>query len=250
MLKVDNTTLFSGKESCYSASRPTYPAEALEWLFRQCTSAKRVVDIGAGTGIFTELLQKYFPDITAVEPNMDMRREFITCHPDIPVIAATGEATTLPAGSIDLITVAQAFHWLDEDLFKFEAQRILAAGGKTAIIWNNRISGGIGQAQNEVSRKYCPRFSCGYAGKRSPAEGDDFLQHKYFRSVQLFRCRNFHTMTEETFIKNALSRSYSLTAEDENYTAYIAELQAAFRRFAVGNKVCEEYETVIYLGTF
>ena len=73
---TDNTKLFSGKSNYYAASRPSYPAEALEWLFRHCPGAEKVVDIGAGTGIFTRVLLDYFDNVSALEPNADMREKF------------------------------------------------------------------------------------------------------------------------------------------------------------------------------
>jgi len=46
---------------------------------------------------------------------------------------ATAEASALPDGSIDLITVAQALHWFDIDRFFTESVRVLRAGGVLAI---------------------------------------------------------------------------------------------------------------------
>ena len=51
--------------------------------------------------------------------------------PEIPCLESSGEATALPAHSVDLVTVAQAFHWLDEEKFKKEMMRILRPEGKT-----------------------------------------------------------------------------------------------------------------------
>ena len=247
---TDNTKLFSGKSNYYAASRPSYPAEALEWLFRHCPGAEKVVDIGAGTGIFTALLQKIFPQVCAVEPNCDMQKEFIRALPDIELISGTGENSTLPDHSIDLITIAQAFHWLDENQFKAEAMRILKPAGKVAIIWNNRVAGGVGTARDTMSRRYCPRFSKGYAGKRSPAEGDHFLRYEYFKNVEYFTVPNYLVMMQEQFISNALSRSYAPDSNDAIYGEYLENLQNIFREYAQNGTVTEEYKTEIFLGSF
>lgn len=247
---TDNTKLFSGKSNYYAVSRPSYPAKALEWLFQHCPGAENVVDIGAGTGIFTSLLQKIFPHVCAVEPNCDMQKEFIRAFPDIELLSGTGENTTLPEQSVDLITVAQAFHWLDENRFKAEAMRILKPAGKVAIIWNNRFSGGAGEARDTMSRRYCPRFSKGYAGKRSPAAGDHFLRCEYFQKVEYFSTPNCLVMTQEQFISNALSRSYAPKKEDAVYGEYLANLQNIFREYALNGTVTEEYKTEIFLGSF
>jgi ubiquinone/menaquinone biosynthesis C-methylase UbiE len=52
-------------------------------------------------------------------------------------VLATAENTTLPDNSIDLITVGQAFHRFDAELFKKECKRILKKDARVAILYNN-----------------------------------------------------------------------------------------------------------------
>lgn len=46
---------------------------------------------------------------------------------------ARAESSGLPDRSVDLVTVAQALHWLDPELFFNEAKRVLAPGGAIAV---------------------------------------------------------------------------------------------------------------------
>jgi SAM-dependent methyltransferase len=46
---------------------------------------------------------------------------------------ALGEATALAARRVDLVTVAQAFHWLDHERFYAEVDRVAAPGAALAI---------------------------------------------------------------------------------------------------------------------
>ena len=46
---------------------------------------------------------------------------------------AQAESSGLPDKSVDLVTVAQALHWLDTDAFFAEAQRVIAPGGAVAV---------------------------------------------------------------------------------------------------------------------
>src|SRR5262249_51749174 len=52
--------------------------------------------------------------------------------------AGSAEATGLPGASADLVLCAQAFHWFEPAGALREFHRILARGGRLAIMWNCR----------------------------------------------------------------------------------------------------------------
>ncbi len=244
-----NTELFSRKSDDYSRFRPAYPDAALAWL-RAKTSGETVLDVGAGTGIFTRQLLKYFSDVAAVEPNADMREKFRAALPELRCLDTTGEDTGVAANSVDLITVAQAFHWLDAGLFKSEAQRILRPDGQAAIVWNTSLKSDFTIARNRVCQKYCPRFHSGHAGQHSVEEGDAFLRNEYFRKVEVVSFDNPFVMDLEIFEGNMRSRSYALTPMDADYDRFMMELREVFEKFASCGTVIEPQETQIYFGTF
>lgn len=247
--QINNTELFSHKADDYAKFRPSYPDAAVGWLKSQI-SAESVVDIGAGTGIFTQVLLKYFTNVSAIEPNGQMREKFKNFLPDVLCLAASGEATGLADNSVDLITVAQAFHWLDAEKFKKEAMRILKPSGRTAIIWNTTLHSEFTEARNRVCQKYCPRFSAGYAGRKSVQAGDIFLREEFFRKTEVVSFNNPFTMDMRTFEGNMRSRSYALTPDDADYGKFTAELRAVFEKYAVDGLVTEPQETQIYFGSF
>ena len=246
---MNNKELFTGKSDDYSRFRPSYPDAAVNFLYERCPKA-RAADVGAGTGIFTRCLLRRFNGVIAVEPNEDMRKKFSENLPDISCLAAAGEATGIADKSIDLITVAQAFHWLDEEKFKAEALRILRPNGKVAIIWNTSLKDDFTAARDAVCQKYCPRFRAGHAGKRSAAEGDHFLRNSYFKKVEVVSFPNPFTMDLEVYLGNMRSRSYALCPGDNDYEKFISGLRAVFEKFAVNGAVTEPQETRIYLGEF
>lgn len=246
---MENKDVFTNKSRDYSLYRPSYPASAIAWL-KERIQGERVVDVGAGTGIFTNCLRPYFKDICAVEPNEDMRKEFALSLPDIPCIDGCGENIGLPQSSTNLITVAQAFHWLDEDKFKQEAIRILHPDGRVAIIWNTSLKNDFSIARDEVCQKYCPRFRKGYAGKRTVEEGDAFLRNTYFKEVEFAEFDNPFVMDYNAFIGNIRSRSYAIMPDDEKYDAFIKECGRVFDEYSIDGSVVESQKTTIYLGIF
>lgn len=53
--------------------------------------------------------------------------------PGIEYRVARAESSGLPDKSVDLVTVAQALHWLNAELFFSEVKRVLAPGGAIAV---------------------------------------------------------------------------------------------------------------------
>lgn len=118
----------------YDRVRPGYPAAIVDWLIPSGASA--AADVGAGTGIFTAELVKRGLQVTAVDPSADMLGVLSAKLPTVTARVGTAEATGLAASTLDLVTIAQAWHWVDPAAATAEAARILAPGGRLALIWN------------------------------------------------------------------------------------------------------------------
>lgn len=131
---------FQAGADAYERGRPGYPAGAIEWLSAQLDlrPGRTVVDVGAGTGKLTRELVASGADVVAVEPVQAMREVLARAVPGVRALAGTAEALPLPEGSVDAITVAQAFHWFDVTSTLAEFHRVLRPGGRFALIWNRR----------------------------------------------------------------------------------------------------------------
>lgn len=119
--------------------RPAYAEGVIDVLFAQAGPSAVAADVGAGTGKLTGMLSGLGLNGFAVEPNDAMRREGEAL--DLPGFrwrAGAAEATTLPDQSVDLVTMASAFHWTDQPRALAEFHRILRPGGLLAVMWNPR----------------------------------------------------------------------------------------------------------------
>ena len=119
------------------------PNEYIDYLLsaNELNENQIVADIGSGTGIFSRQLLESGLHVIGVEPNDDMRKmaeQSLKRYPRFQSIKATAENTTLKKNSVDLVTVAQAFHWFDKEAFKIECQRILKQKANVALVWNSR----------------------------------------------------------------------------------------------------------------
>lgn len=139
----DSTRRFSSRAPYYHQSRPRYPGAVLGLLAEHIglTRQSVIADIGAGTGISSELFLNYGCTVYAVEPNADMRAiaaEHYDDRPNLTLVDGTAEATTLPNHSVDFITAGQAFHWFDPVKAHAEFTRILKPDGWVVLFWNTR----------------------------------------------------------------------------------------------------------------
>jgi len=127
---------FGAAAATYERSRPSYPAEAIDWLLP--SGARRVLDLGAGTGKLTRGLRDRGLDVVAVEPSAGMRGQLARVLPDVTVLAGTAEQIPLADHAVDAVLVAQAWHWVDPARAVPEAARVLAPGGRLGLLWNIR----------------------------------------------------------------------------------------------------------------
>jgi SAM-dependent methyltransferase len=125
---------FARSAEAYEEGRPEYPPAALEPL--GLAPGVTVLDLAAGTGKLTRALTAIGATVIAVEPVAEMRAAL----PDsVTAMDGTAEAIPLDAGSVELVTVAQAFHWFDGPAALAEIHRVLRPGGRLAILWNRRV---------------------------------------------------------------------------------------------------------------
>jgi SAM-dependent methyltransferase len=134
--KAVHAASFGSVAEVYEASRPGYPAEAVDWLVP--TTARRVADVGAGTGKFTRLLERSGREIIAVDPSEQMLGQLRAASPAIEAVVGTGERIPLDDGSVDAVTFAQAWHWVDAETASAEVGRVLRPGGILGLVWNLR----------------------------------------------------------------------------------------------------------------
>ena len=127
----------------YGRARPTYPKVAINWLADALglVPGRTVLDVGAGTGKFTEALIPTGATVIAVEPVAEMRRTLHAALPDVAVIDASAEGLPLWDSSVDAIVAAQAFHWFDTGRALAEFHRVLRPGGRLGLVWNIRDTG-------------------------------------------------------------------------------------------------------------
>lgn len=134
---------FTGLATDYSKHRPDYcPSilKALLGLLGKPITEVDFADVGAGTGIWTRMVQHAgVRSVKAIEPNEDMRQNGMADSKNITWLNGSAENTGLAGESVDWVSMASSFHWADFNTATMEFYRILRPGGRFTALWNPRL---------------------------------------------------------------------------------------------------------------
>jgi SAM-dependent methyltransferase len=123
---------FSRDASQYAAFRPGYPDDLFEWLAAHTARHERAWDCATGNGQAARGLAAHYAHVVATDASAEQLEHAVT-HPRIEYRRTTAEQSELADASVDIVTVAQALHWLPLPLFFAEVRRVLAPGGLIAV---------------------------------------------------------------------------------------------------------------------
>jgi ubiquinone/menaquinone biosynthesis C-methylase UbiE len=123
---------FSAIADAYGSSRPGYPQELFTYLAGLSERRRLAWDCAAGSGQATIPLTQFFRRVVATDASAAMLEQ-APRHPSVEYRLAPADVSGLDPASVDLVTVAQALHWLDLDAFYAEADRVLTPGGLLAV---------------------------------------------------------------------------------------------------------------------
>jgi SAM-dependent methyltransferase len=251
---IDPLNRFTSRVENYVKYRPTYPPELMSYIrdILQSESPRRVVDVGAGTGIFSKLLLSLGYEVTAVEPNEAMRiaaEKDLNSYSNYRSLAAAAEDTGLPSNSFDAVFAAQAFHWFDAQKAHFEFSRILKPRGIVGLIWNNReMESGFGKAYEN----FLGEFGTDYASVRAHGIVAEKNMHEFFKpqGYTLKKFENLQSFDWESLWGRFLSCSYAPKEGHELHLPAEKKLKEIFTKYQVNEKIEMVYESEIFWSYF
>ncbi len=140
IISMGNTERFTGRAAIYDRFRQRYPSNTiLQQLQSWCGLQPNwlIADIGAGTGMLSEVFLSNNNPVIAIEPNDEMRaacEQLRRTWPKLEVRNATAEATDLPDASVDIVAAGRAIHWFDIPRALTDFRRILKPNGWLVIV--------------------------------------------------------------------------------------------------------------------
>ena len=123
---------FSADAGAYAAFRPSYPDALIRYVASCAPGRDLVWDCATGNGQAAVPLAQWFARVRATDASAS-QLEHVRPDPRIEYRLAAEHSSGLEPGSADLVTVAQALHWLDLDAFYKEVGRVLKPGGVLAV---------------------------------------------------------------------------------------------------------------------
>lgn len=168
---------FGAVAALYERARPSYPSDALDWLLPD--GSPEVLDLGAGTGKLTRLIDERGLHVEAVDPSEQMLAELQHVLPDVTTHVGSAEHIPVPDASFDAVVVAQAWHWVEVPQAAAEVGRVLRPDGRLGLIWNDRDD------RVEWVRELAALTGVAGGGRRgmavdNPVIGPPFGQIEYF----------------------------------------------------------------------
>ncbi len=137
---------FSRGSSEYAAFRPRYPEALFSWLAATSPGRDLAWDCATGSGQAAIGLATHFARVVATDASEAQIHAAVRA-PGIEYRVAPADVSGLDAATVDLVTVAQALHWLPLDPFYAEATRVLRPRG-LLVAWGYSLP----EVSQEVDR--------------------------------------------------------------------------------------------------
>jgi ubiquinone/menaquinone biosynthesis C-methylase UbiE len=151
--------LFASTAPYYARFRPGPPQELVDYLASLLALGpwSRVLDLGCGTGQVALMLAPVVGEVVAMDPDEDMLNE---CRrlagelgtSNVNVVKGSSWDLRPELGRFNLVTMAQAFHWMDRPAVLAAINPLVCAGGAVAIIDSLQPSASPGPTFFEPTR--------------------------------------------------------------------------------------------------
>lgn len=220
---------FQRQAKAYERARPTYHPSLAKHIATLAVNqepkpnpGRLLIELGAGTGIFTGQLVANGCTVTAVEPVEAMRATLAKNYPEITTVAGIAEQIPLPNGKASVVVASQSFHWFDYPRALDEIGRVLGPGGHLVTVWNVRddrvdwvssCTKVIERHADSTPRHYTMQW-------REAIDGD-----ARFEPVADFAVNNPWPTTPQGVVDRVLSTSFIAALGDEEQATVVADIR-------------------------
>ncbi len=235
----DPASVFDAVADGYQASRPGYPDGLFDAIARIVgpIRGRRVLDVGSGTGIASRALADRGARVVAVDPSLAMAGSLRAASDRLPVMLGRAERLPVADRAVDLVTVAQAWHWVRLPEAAAECRRVLAAGGRLALWWNVSEDRGAFSEALEAECGVGP-----YGGRERQDDQRSLLEVGGFSGLVRDAIGWDWTVPVEHWMRTVQTRS-ALASLGPGAAGRLAAIEAVVRRFFPAGTVIERFTT-------
>jgi SAM-dependent methyltransferase len=184
--------------------------------------------------------------VTAVELSGAMLSELAASSPGVRAVQGSGHALPLADDSADLITYAQAWHWMDPEQALPEIRRVLRPGGVLALWWNQT------DRANGWEREQAERITA--------AAGPDWNRYsatELYERIKLPEDLRTHSFTFDwervvsldTHLSNVASKSY-IANLGEGTAPFLARERELLLEVFPDGRVTDRFSTLLVAALF
>ena len=153
----------------YARHRAGFPERLFEDLLGKgvVRAGERLLDLGTGTGSLARGFARRGLLVTALDPSPAMlaaaRRLDHTAGLSVDYVEAGAEATGLPAGSFEVVSAGQCWHWFERARAAAEVRRLLRPGGRVVIAHFDwlPLAGNVVDATERLIAEHNPGWTAG-----------------------------------------------------------------------------------------
>ena len=232
---------FTGRVQTYNRFRLRYPTTVvLDRLNRWCNLQPHwlIADVGAGTGMLSEVFLSNGNPVIAIEPNEEMRaacNELLTQWPQLELRDGTAETTGLLNNSVDIVAAGRAFHWFDVPRALTEFRRILHPTGWLVLV-------SLGRAKDDTPQyrdfeALLTSASTDYTHVRAGYRVHDNLDDVFLADRHSEQIPSEQQLPWEAFLGQTMSLSVVPQPDDPRFPTFTNQLRDHFQTYAVDNLI-------------
>lgn len=235
----------------YDRSRPGYPDALIDAVVGPDPHGTDLLEVGAGTGIASRLFLDRGVRLLAVE--VDARMAEVAQAKDVAVEVSPFEAWDAAGRTFDVVTAAQAWHWVDPVAGAAKAASVLRPGGRLAVFWNvGRPTADVAAALDEAYARVAPHAESysvmtGYAVDHGyTAEADGIWACALLSDPVFERFPWSRTYTTEEWLDQLPTHSDHAAMAPDLLERVLAKVATVLDRF--GGRFRMDYDTVLLTG--
>lgn len=240
----------------YERRRPGYPDALFEDLkaYAALGPDERILEIGCGPGKATTSIARWGNPMLCLEPSqgmVDVARANLAGFPNVGFQTTTFEAWQLEPEGFGLVSVAQAFHWLDPDTRTSRIAAALRPGGTVALIDNVQVTPAehlpFFVRVQEVYREHTPALAHKGEFRREAPEGHMLRDANEFVDLQRYQYPWEWTLGSDEYVALMATHSPHAALPGEvrrRLLSGIAELIDG----EFGSRVTENYVALLQVG--